>query len=128
MKQCIICFAVIVVMVSAAIAGVPKIISYQGVLKDAATGDPVPDGPYSMTFKLYKNEKFEEAHEIAMEMYRLNPKHVNTLYNIAILHIKLGNKDKAYEWFEKAADAGGLRSFRRSYFERYIAMLEHYMA
>ena len=76
-------------------------------------------------FKHFKKEKFEDALDIAMKMYELNPKHVNTLYNIAILHRKLGNKEKAYEWFEKAAEAGGLRSFRRSYFERYIAMLEH---
>ena len=76
-------------------------------------------------FKHFKNEKFDEALEIAMELHRLNPKHVNTLYNIAILHSRLGNKNKAYEWFEKAAEAGGLRSFRRSYFEHYIAMLEH---
>lgn len=79
----------------------------------------------ALLFKHYKNEKFDKALEIAMELYRLNPKHINTLYNIAILHSKLGNREEAFEWFEKAADAGGLRSFRRSYFERYIAMLEH---
>jgi ubiquinone/menaquinone biosynthesis C-methylase UbiE len=76
-------------------------------------------------FEHFKGEKFDEALEIALKLYRLNPKHVNTLYNIAILHSKLGNKEKSYEWFEKAAETGGLRSFRRSYFERYIAMLEH---
>ncbi len=76
-------------------------------------------------FKLYKNGKYADALCVAMKMHQLNPGHLNTLYNIAILYSRLGDKDKAYEWFEKAVDTGDLRSFRRSYFERYIAMLEH---
>ena len=73
----------------------------------------------------YKKEDYAKAIKIAKKMHKLNSKHVDTLYNIAILYFKLGNRDKAYEWFEKAADAGGLRSWRREYFERYIAMMEH---
>jgi len=66
-----------------------------------------------------------EALEIAMKMHELNPGHADTITNIAILHNKLGNKEKTYEWFEKAAETGGLRSFRRAYLDRYMAMLEH---
>jgi len=76
-------------------------------------------------FKLYKNGKYADALHITMKMHQLNPRHLNTLYNIAILYSKLGDKDKAYKWFERAVDTGGLRSFRGSYFERYIALLEH---
>jgi arsenite methyltransferase len=76
-------------------------------------------------FEAFRNQHYSKAINIAEKMHQLNPEHIDTLYNIAILHIKLGNEDKAYEWFEKAAEAGGIRSFRKSYFERYIAMLEH---
>jgi protein-L-isoaspartate O-methyltransferase len=76
-------------------------------------------------FEAFRNKDYSKALNIAEMMHQLNPGHLNTLYNIAILYSKLGDKDKAYEWFEKAVDTGGLRSFRQSYFERYIAMLEH---
>ena len=33
---------------------VPRLINYQGVLTDPATGDPLPDGNYPMTFSLYE--------------------------------------------------------------------------
>lgn len=75
--------------------------------------------------KAYKSEDYSKALEIAKKMHQLNPKHTDTLYNIASLHCLLGHKDKANEWLKKAVETGGLRSFRTAYFERYIAMLEH---
>lgn len=36
--------------------GAPPLISYQGQLTDPSTGDPVADGDYSMTFKIYDAE------------------------------------------------------------------------
>lgn len=76
-------------------------------------------------FEAFRNQDYSKALNIAEKMHQLSPKNVDTLYNIAIMHSRLGNKDKAYEWFVKAVETGGLRSFRKSYFERYIAMLEH---
>lgn len=38
-----------------AAAGVPGIVSYQGLLRDGV-GDPVPDGAYELTFRLYDVE------------------------------------------------------------------------
>lgn len=73
----------------------------------------------------FKDGDYQRALEIAKEMVQLNPSHTDTLYNMASLYYLLGNRDKALEWLKKAVDTGGLRSFRRAYFERYIAMLEH---
>ena len=44
----------LVFCVSAA-ADIPEIMSYQGVLRDGS-GDPVPDGSYNVTFRLYDVE------------------------------------------------------------------------
>lgn len=50
---------VIVIMVGlvsfAATAAVPSLLNYQGMLRDAA-GDPVPDGNYSVTFRIWDSE------------------------------------------------------------------------
>lgn len=36
--------------------GAPTLISYQGRLTDPSTGDPKPDGNYSMTFRLFSTQ------------------------------------------------------------------------
>ncbi len=79
----------------------------------------------SLLFKAHKSKDYLKALEVAKKMHHLRPKHADTLYNIASLYCLLGHKDMAYEWLNKAVDTGGLRSFRKSYFQRYIAMLEH---
>lgn len=43
--------AIVLLMVGAGAAQVPKTLSYQGVLTNA--GAPVPDGSYSLTFSIY---------------------------------------------------------------------------
>lgn len=40
-------------LVTLVFADVPRIISYQGLLTDPASGDPIPDGPYSVYFNIY---------------------------------------------------------------------------
>lgn len=52
MKIAIIVTALCLVLVTAASATIPGIISYQGLLRDAG-GNVVPNGNYSLTFRLY---------------------------------------------------------------------------
>lgn len=55
----------------------------------------------------YNSEDYGRALEIAEEMNELvRPRHLNTLYNIAALHALVGNRLKAYEYLQKAVDAG----------------------
>lgn len=37
-------------------ASVPRLINYQGTLTDPATGNPVPNGQYQMTFSIYSSD------------------------------------------------------------------------
>jgi predicted esterase len=54
----------------------------------------------------YQAGEYTEALELAEEMHKLQPDHINTIYNIACLHCLLGDESKAYEWLEKAVEAG----------------------
>ncbi|NIO28669.1 MAG: methyltransferase domain-containing protein [Candidatus Latescibacteria bacterium] len=55
----------------------------------------------------YKSGNYETALEIAEEMNTLvETRHYETLYDIACLYSLLGNKVKAYEYLQKAVDAG----------------------
>lgn len=78
-----------------------------------------------LLFKAYKSKNYIQALEVAKKMHQLNPKNADTLYNISSLYCLLGDKEKALNWLGMAVDTGGLRSFRKAYFEKYIAMLEH---
>jgi hypothetical protein len=52
MKRLVLCL-LLVVMTSLLSTDVPTIISFQGRLTDQATGNPVDDGVYDLTFTLY---------------------------------------------------------------------------
>jgi hypothetical protein len=65
-RLCVTVCALLAICVSSALADVPEILSYQGVLTDAA-GVAVPDKPYNVTFRLYTMEAggtpiWQEAH------------------------------------------------------------------
>lgn len=45
--------SLIIIFSFSAIADIPKIINYQGLLRNATTGEPVADGFYPMEFRLY---------------------------------------------------------------------------
>jgi predicted esterase len=73
-----------------------------------AAGDPPPDFA-----KLQKDLKqaydagnYQKALETAEKMHELKPNDAETMYNMACMHCLLGHKDKAYDWIEKAIDAG----------------------
>jgi len=51
-RRAALCIALVFVMVAAGTAEVPRTLSYQGVLRDAS-GNPVADGDYDVTFSLY---------------------------------------------------------------------------
>jgi len=54
----------------------------------------------------YRSGDYDGALKAARKMHELRPAHVETIYNIACLHCLLGEKDKAYEWLDKAIEAG----------------------
>lgn len=99
-----------------------------GAIYKGYTGIGQTNEPGSLEQKLFqafKHNEFSRALTIAEKMHQIDPNDIDAIYNIAILHVKLGNERRAFEWFIKAVEAGGLRSFRRAYYERYIAVLEH---
>ncbi len=49
-------FILCVFLIVALSAAVPRLINYQGRLSVEATGDPIPDGTYNITFHLYDSE------------------------------------------------------------------------
>jgi len=54
-----------------------------------------------------ENKDHSKALEIVMKMNEITePRHYETLYDIASLHALLGNNNKAYEYLNKAIDAG----------------------
>ncbi len=66
MERCMVWLALLAFVSSLAMAQIPKTISYQGVLTDLE-GNPVADGTYSLTFRLYEEAEggtavWEETH------------------------------------------------------------------
>ena len=57
MRRLLIVLATLVLFAGAqsAFGDIPEIISYQGVVRDGV-GNPVPDGTYDLTFRLYEDE------------------------------------------------------------------------
>jgi predicted esterase len=54
----------------------------------------------------YDSGNYQKALETAEKMHELKPDDPDTMYNMACMHCLLGHKDKAFEWLEKAIDAG----------------------
>jgi phospholipase/carboxylesterase len=54
----------------------------------------------------YADADYMAALEAAEKLHKLRPDNSDDMYNIACLHCLLGQKDKAYEWLEKAVEAG----------------------
>jgi tetratricopeptide (TPR) repeat protein len=57
-------------------------------------------------FAAYRKGDYEKALEISLILHEIDPESEDTLYNIACMHCKLGHVEQAYEWLEKAIDAG----------------------
>jgi ubiquinone/menaquinone biosynthesis C-methylase UbiE len=57
--------------------------------------------------KAYESKQYEKALEIAEETFWVTAQpHIDSLYNIAAMHVVLGDHEKAYEWLQKSLDAG----------------------
>lgn len=54
----------------------------------------------------YRAGLYDKALETANKLHEMRPNDPVAMYNVACLHCLLGDKDKAYEWLEKAADSG----------------------
>lgn len=78
------------------------------VVQPSLADDPPRDfGQLQREFRgAYEKADYDKALKIAETMHEQRPEHVDTIYNIACLHCLMGDKAKAYEWLEKAVDAG----------------------
>lgn len=56
--------------------------------------------------KAYQAGDYEKALKAGEKMIEIEPDDVTTMYNVACVHCLLGHKDKAYEWLDKAVEAG----------------------
>jgi len=54
----------------------------------------------------YKAGNYQKAMEIAEKLHKLQPDDATHMYNLGCLNCLLGKNDKAYDWLEKAIDAG----------------------
>lgn len=54
----------------------------------------------------YQSGEYDEAVKYALEMNEATPNEPGTIYNVACFQCLAGNHDAAYEWLEKAIDAG----------------------
>jgi len=57
-------------------------------------------------YQAYRAHDYARALGIAEKMHAQKPDDVQTLYNLACLTCLLGQKEKAYEWLDRAVEAG----------------------
>ncbi len=56
--------------------------------------------------KAYRSANYKKALETAEKIHELRPGNIDVIYNISCLNCLLGNKARAYEWIDKAIEAG----------------------
>jgi len=98
-----ICFALFFVLPAVVLADVPQVISYQGLVTDTETGEPLT-GSHIITFKLFTSETGLD--EIWMETH-LNVPVANGLYNIMLGSVDSFPKDVDFSeqyWLEVIID------------------------
>ncbi len=54
----------------------------------------------------YAAKDYKKALEVCEKLHEARPRAVAHIYNIACMNCLIGEKDKAYDWLEKLADAG----------------------
>ena len=75
-------------------------------------------------YKAWKGGEHARALKLAEQLRALQPDDPDTLYNIAALHSLLGHGEEALASLKKAAETGGMRSWKMERLEGYLAMLE----
>ena len=75
-------------------------------------------------YKTWKEGDYAKALKLAEQLRALEPADADTLYNIAALQALLGHKEEAFASLKKAAETGGMRSWKMERLEGYLAMLE----
>ncbi|MCO4293939.1 tetratricopeptide repeat protein [Solitalea sp. MAHUQ-68] len=68
------------------------------------------DSLYQVALNFYDKQDSQNAIVNFEEVLKLNPKHVDALYNLAVLQYELGNKQKAIELFQRSAALGDTQS------------------
>ncbi|MBK8270412.1 MAG: dienelactone hydrolase family protein [Planctomycetes bacterium] len=56
--------------------------------------------------KAYRSADYKKALKAATQLHELNPDEPTPMYNMACMHARLGEKDKAYTWLERSVEAG----------------------
>ncbi len=88
-----------------AIAAFLLVVSQPGSVR--ADDPPVSYARLQQQFReAYNKAEYDKALEIAGKMHDARPDDVAAIYNVACMHCLKGDKAKAYEWLEKAVDAG----------------------
>jgi predicted esterase len=54
----------------------------------------------------YQAKNYQKALELCQKLHKMEPDEAEHMYNLACLNCLLDHKDKAYDWIEKAIDAG----------------------
>jgi len=75
-------------------------------------------------YKTWKEGDYAKALKIAEQLRTLEPSDADTLYNVAALQALLGRREEAFASLKKAAETGGMRSWKMERLEGYLAMLE----
>jgi ubiquinone/menaquinone biosynthesis C-methylase UbiE len=75
-------------------------------------------------YRTWKEGDYAKALKLAEQLRALEPADADTLYNIAALQALLGRREEAFASLKKAAETGGMRSWKMEKLEGYLAMLE----
>ncbi|POY35168.1 hypothetical protein C3K47_16435 [Solitalea longa] len=68
------------------------------------------DSLYQVALNFYDKQDSKNAIVNFEEVLKLNPKHIDALYNLAAIQYQLGNKAKAIELFQRSAALGDAQS------------------
>ncbi len=90
------------------VASILCIASLTAATSRAGEGAPPDTGKLEADFaRAYRSGNYADALAAAEKRNEIaEPKHVDALYDIARMHCLLGHSEQAYEWLQRAADAG----------------------
>jgi len=81
----------------------PAVKTYESFLRDNPTNGR---GWFNLGYALHYSSEHTRAIQAFERAIQLDHRKATSLYNIACAHSMMGNRDAAFEWLEKAVDAG----------------------
>lgn len=82
------------------------IVASVAALPVRASDDPDPQKLASEMEAAYRAGQYDKALTLGEKLHKIDEDNPTHMYNLACLNCLLGKKDKAYEWLDKAVDAG----------------------